>query len=125
MPHHTNKSEFLSKLVLIAYSDLNGTRRNYPTAAQKNLLLNGAAAARRMMRAAVWKMDRVVFFRRPEGEPFTSIMNYHFGLAANRRNPMLADNVVDKPLSRAAMGQKDRRSMLNKVRMGMLSISFH
>lgn len=125
MPHHTNKVKVLSPLLAIAYSDLNGTRANYPTTAQKNLLLNGAAAARRIMRSAVTEMDRVVYLRRPEGQPFTSIMNYHFGLAANRLNPMLKSNVVDKSISLKAIVQKDRRTILNKARMGMLSVSFH
>lgn len=125
MPHHTNKVKVLSPLLTIAYSDLGGTRTNYPTTAQKDLLLEGAAAARRIMRKASRELDRVVFFRRPEGEPFTSIVNYHFGLAANRANGMLDSNVVDKPLGLKAISQKDRRSILNKARMGMLSVSFH
>jgi hypothetical protein len=125
MPHYTNKVKILSPLLAIAYSDNKGTRTNYPTKAQTDLLLNGAAAARRIMRTAVAEMDRVVYLRRPEGEPFTSIMNYHFGLAANRLNPMLKSNVVDKSFGLKAVAQKDRRWILNKVRMGMLSISFH
>lgn len=122
---HTNKMEVLSPGLMISYSDNNGARIGYPTVAQKNLLINGAAAARRIMRTAVAEMDRVVFFRRPEGQAFTNIMNYHFGLAANRANPTLVDNIVDKPFSLRAIAHKDRRSILNQIRMGMLSISFH
>ena len=125
MPHYTNKVKVLSPLLAIAYSDNNGARLNYPTKAQTDLLLNGAAAARRIMRTAVNELDRVVYLRRPEGEPFTSIMNFHFGLAASRANPMLKSNVVDKPLSLKAIAEKDRRWVLNKIRMGMLSVSFH
>ncbi len=122
---YTNKIAVLSPGLAISYSDNNGARVGYPTQAQKTLLLNGAAQARAIMRAAVLEMDRVVILRRPEGQTFTNIMNYHFGLAANRANPTLKSNVVDKPFSAKALLQKDRRWVLNQVRMGMLSISFH
>ena len=35
----------------------------------RNMLLNGAEKARSIMRDAVLEMDRVVFLRRPEGQP--------------------------------------------------------
>jgi hypothetical protein len=65
-----------------------------------------------------------VFFRRPEGEPFTSIVNYHFGLDA-ARGGTLDNNVIDAPMSLTSLRNNDRRTVLNKIRMGMLSVSFH
>lgn len=124
MAKHTNRVKVLSPGLTISWSDLGGTRLNYPTAGQKELLLNAASKAREIMRTAVRDMDRVVFFRRPEGQPFTSIMNYHFGLSAARAAG-LASNVVDKKFAFSDIGSNDRRSILNKIRMGMLSISFH
>src|SRR3954470_20228586 len=76
------------------------------------------------MRAAVAKFDKVVFFRRPEGEPFTSIVNYHFALDA-ARSGSLGNNVVDAPMSLKSMSENNRRTVLNKIRMGMLSVSCH
>jgi hypothetical protein len=125
MVHHTNRIRVLSPLLTIAYSDQNKTRHDYPPTAVRNMLLNGAEKARSIMRDAVLEMDRVVFLRRPEGQPFTSIMNYHMGLAANRVNPMLKSNTVDKPFEFKDLNKKDRRWVLNKVRMGMLSVSAH
>lgn len=124
MAKHTNRVKVLSPCLTISWSDLDGTRTNYPTQGQKTLLLNAAASAREIMRTAVRDMDRVVFFRRPEGQPFTSIMNYHFGLSAARA-ATLAGNKVDKKFEFKDVGTNDRRSILNKIRMGMLSISFH
>lgn len=124
MAKHTNRIKVLSPLLTIAYSDLGGTRLNYPSAAQKEFLVNAAAEAREIMRLAVREMDRVVFFRRPEGEPFKSVMNYHFGLSAARAVG-LTSNVADKSFAFKDVGANDRRAVLNQIRMGMLSISFH
>ena len=119
----TDTVKVLSPGLAIAYRE----RPNviYPTDAQRELLLNAASAAREIMRTAVRELDRVVFFRRSEGQVFTNIMNYHFGLAANRANGTLVGNVVDKSISARDLGKKDRRWALNKVREGLLSISFH
>lgn len=124
MAKHTNRVKVLGPLLMISYSDLDGARVAYPSVQQESFLLNAAERAREIMRGAVAEMDRVVFFRRPEGEPFTSIMNYHFGLAPLRAVG-LQSNVVDKSFSLGDVGATDRRTVLNKIRMGMLSISFH
>jgi hypothetical protein len=88
-------------------------------------LLGAAEAARTIMRKAVREMDRVVFFRRSEGQDFTNIMNFHFGLAAGRPPGLPTSNVVDKPFSDRDIAATDRRWALNKIRERMLSISFH
>jgi hypothetical protein len=100
-------------------------RPDYPTQGQVSAVIAGVEAARTILREAVAQMDQVVFFRRPEGKHFSNIMNYHFGLAADRRNGNLIDNVVDKPFGFSDIGKKDRRWALNLIREGMLSLSFH
>lgn len=87
----------------------------------------GAQKAREIMRTAVYQMDRVVIFRRPEEINFTEIVNFHFGLSAGRPpgNKPLADNKVNKPFSLSDIRKRDRRWVLDEVRKGMLSISFH
>ena len=118
----TDTKELLSPGLMIGYKH----RPGYPSAGQKELLLAAASATRTIMLKAVREMDRVVFFRRPEGQAFTNIMNYHFGLAAAGRAAGLPNtNVVDKPFGMRDIGATDRRWALNKVREGMLSISFH
>ena len=117
----TDTKELLSPGLMISYK----RRPGYPSTAQKELLLSAASASRRIMLKAVREMDRVVFFRRPEGQAFTNIMNYHFGLAAGRSPGMPSTNVVDKPFGLRDLGATDRRWALNKIREGMLSISFH
>lgn len=119
---HTDKIRVLSPGVVVAYSSARGD--NYPPQNVRDDIVNAAAVARKIMRAAVAKFDKVVFFRRPEGEPFTSIVNYHFGLDA-ARGGSLDSNVVDAPLSLKSMRENNRRTVLNKIRMGMLSVSFH
>ena len=119
---HTNKVRVLSPCVMIAYSSARGD--DYPPKDVRDDILNAAAKARKIMREAVAKFDKVVFFRRPEGEPFKSIVNYHFGLDA-ARGGTLDNNVVDDPLAQRSLRENNRRSVLNKIRMGMLSISFH
>jgi hypothetical protein len=119
---HTDKIRVLSPGVVIAYSSARGA--DYPPQAVRDDILNAAEQARTIMRAAVRKLDKVVFFRRPEGEPFTSIVNYHFGLDAARGHT-LDNNMVDAPASLRSLRNNDRRTVLNKIRMGMLSVSFH
>jgi len=119
---HTNKTRLLSPAVMIAYASTSGA--DYPSTAVRGHILNSAARARTIMRSAVAKFDKVVFFRRAEGEPFTSIVNYHFGLDA-ARSDVLDSNVVDAPMTLRSLGQNNRRTVLNKIRMGMLSVSFH
>jgi hypothetical protein len=124
MAKHTNKIELLGPLCWIGYSDLGGTRLNYPSKAQKRAIVAAAQKAREIMRAARWEMDRVVFFRQKEEGYFTKTMNYHFGLDPGRSGAP-TDNAVDKPFDLRTFNVKDRRTYLNKIRMGMLSISFH
>lgn len=100
-------------------------RPGYPSDAEVSAVVAAASAARTIMRKALLEMDRVVFFRRPDGADFTNIMNYHFGLATSRNNGTLVGNIVDKPLSLRDVGKKDRRWALNRIREGMLSLSFH
>ncbi|KPF49546.1 hypothetical protein IP87_18165 [beta proteobacterium AAP121] len=119
----TDTIKILSPGLMIGYRERPGEK--YPTTAQRELLLNAASSAREIMRTAVREMDRVVFFRRPEGQAFTNIMNYHFGLATGRSPGLPATNVVDKSFSLGDLGKTDRRWALNKIRQGMLSISFH
>jgi hypothetical protein len=119
----TDTIKILSPGLMIGYRERPGEK--YPTTAQRELLLNAASSAREIMRTAVRELDRVVFFRRPEGQAFTNIMNYHFGLARGRSPGLPATNVVDKPFSLGDLGKTDRRWALNKIREGMLSISFH
>jgi hypothetical protein len=123
MPHHTNKKKMLSPLCWIGYADL-PSRPNYPTDAQKTLILAAAKRAREIMLSARSEMDRVVFFRRKESAYFSDIMDYHFGLDTTRGGAP-ADNVKDKKFNLRTFYGKDRRTYLNKIRMGMLSISFH
>lgn len=120
----TNRKEILSPGLMIAYRD-RGAGNVYPTQPVRDRLLGAAEAARTIMRKAVREMDRVVFFRRNEGQAFTNVMNFHFGLAAGRSPGVPASNVVDKSFSARDIGATDRRWALNKIREGMLSISFH
>ena len=117
----TDTIKVLSPGLAISYR----ARPGYPTDGQLEAVLAAASSARTIMRKAVREMDRVVFFRRPEGKDFSNIMNCHFGLADDRNNGTLVSNIVDKSLSARDIGKKDRRWALNKVREGMLSISFH
>lgn len=120
----TNVKEVLNPGLMIAYRKRpEGTV--YPSRAVKDRLIGSAAAARRIMRKALLEMDKVVFFRRKEGLAFTNTMNYHFGLAEGRSPGLPSSNVVDKSFSLRDLGQTDRRWALNKVREGMLSLSFH
>jgi len=119
----TDTVKILHPGLRIAYRERPNVK--YPTVPQTELLLNAASSAREIMRTAVREMDRVVFFRRPEGQAFTNIMNYHFGLAAGPKNGTLVGNVVDKAISARDIFKKDRRWALNKIREGLLSISFH
>jgi hypothetical protein len=120
----TNKVSLLSPGVTIGYRD-RGPGVLYPDADQRSAIIAGASAARRIMRKAVSEMDRVVFARRNEGQAFTNIMNYHFGLAGNRANIVPKTNVVDKSFAIRDLAACDRRWALNKIREGMLSLSFH
>jgi hypothetical protein len=117
----TDTKSILSPGLMIAYKN----RPGYPSQPQKELLLAAASATRTIMLKAVRELDRVVFLRRPEGQVFTNIMNYHFGLAAGRAAGLPSSNVVDKPFGMKDIGATDRRWALNKIREGMLSLSFH
>jgi len=100
MPH-TNKKELLSPRLLIKYAS-----DNKPTAAVKKKLIEAAGKAASIMRSAVWKMDRVVIFSRPESY-LTNIVDEHFRMGGNTET------------------KKERARHLNKVRAGMLKLSFH
>ncbi len=97
----------------------------YPPRDVRERIVGAASAARTIMRKTVREIDEVVLFRRKEGQAFTNIMNYHFGLAANRPPGLPDSNVVDKSFEFRDLGKTDRRWALNKIREGMLSISFH
>ena len=132
----TNRKELISPGLMIGYRSReidtpgpNGTIKKlevkYPSENARSKLLGAAAAARTIMRKTVWEIDQVVMFRRKEGQAFTNIMNYHFGLAAGRPGGLPSSNVVDKSFAMKDLGSTDRRWALNKIRQGMLSISFH
>ena len=97
--HHLNKKEVISPRLIIKYHD-----KNPPNKATKAALATAVQTSAKIMRAAVWKMDKVVFFRRDE-DYLKAIVNTHFRLST----------VTDK----------QRGYYLNKVRMCMLSTSFH
>lgn len=99
MPH-TNKKELLSARLLIKYAS-----DNTPTKAEKKKLVEAAEEAAAIMRAAVWKMDRVVIFKRPESY-LAAIVDEHFRMGG------------------AGETSTERARHLNKVRAGMLTLSF-
>ena len=99
--HHLNKKEYIGSGVLVKYH-----KDRPPNAATKKALIAATQLSARIMRAAVWKMDRVVFFRRDESY-LTAIVNKHFRLGQPGETT------------------GERRRYLNKVRQVMLSTSFH
>jgi hypothetical protein len=101
MTKHLDKKEFLNPGLLIKYS-----KNNAPDKATKRKLAEATALSRSIMRAAVWKMDRVVLFHRPESY-LTAVVDTHFRLGGANETP------------------KERLRRLNKIRAGMLSLSFH
>lgn len=120
----TNVKEILNPGLMIAYR-ARQAGAVYPPEAVRERLIGAAAAARTIMRNALLEMDKVVFFRRKEGQAFSNTMNFHFGLANGRSPGLPSSNVVDKSFSLRDIGNTDRRWALNKIREGMLSISFH
>ena len=98
MPH-TNKKELLSARLLIKYAS-----DNVPTKAEKKILIEAASEAASIMRSAVWKMDRLVLFNRPESY-LSPIVDEHFRMGGSET-------------------KKERTRHLAKVRSGMLTLSF-
>jgi hypothetical protein len=117
--------EWLSASVLIGYKDY-GIGSNYPTGAQKAAVLAGANLAKKIISKANDEFAAVVMLRRKESPLFQQVCAAHFGLiAGDTSGGYLTDNVVDKPFSLRALGQRDRRWVLEKIRENILSVSFH
>jgi hypothetical protein len=98
---HLNKKELVHPCLLIKYSD-----QNKPDKATKKKLVEAVKLSAEIMRATVWKMDRVVFFQRPETY-LTDIVTEHFHLGQPGETKF------------------QRLRYLNKIRACMLSTSFH
>jgi hypothetical protein len=121
---HTDKNEFLSAGVLIAYRERPG--EVYPTQQMKNALQDAAVQARNIVRVANDIFAKVVLLRRPESQLFQDTLAKHFDLVAgDLAGGLLVDNIVDKPFSPKAVFAHDRRWILEKIRQKLLSLSFH
>jgi hypothetical protein len=122
---YTDKMEFLKPSVLIGFK-ARPAPAVYPTLAMKQAVGNAAIQAMNIIRIANDELARVVLARRPESPLFIAIMAAHFNLVpGNVGDIPLVDNVPNKPFSLGAVFQHDRRWFLEKIRRGMLSISFH
>ncbi len=134
---YTDTMEFLSPGVLIAYKKrvappaAHGAPPPppppaYPPANVKTAVQNAAVQARNIVRIANDKLASVIFMRKPEAALMTATLERHFNLSSTGGlGGYLTDNQVDKPFSLSALTQKDRRWYINKVREGILSLSFH
>jgi len=122
---YTDRMEFLSTSVLIGYKDY-GPGSNYPTAPMKAAALEAANTAARIIRKANDAFAGITFLRRKESALMTAVLDKHFGLiAGDTSGSYLTDNVVDKKFSVKAVGNHDRRWVVEKIREKMLSLSFH
>jgi hypothetical protein len=122
---YTDRMEFLSPGVLIGYKEP-AAGVTYPSDAMKGSIVAAANRARRIMRKANDEFASVIFLRKKESPLFQQVMDTHFGLiAGDTSGGYLTDNVVNKKISAKALSEKDRRWVLEKIRRGMLSLSFH
>jgi len=124
---YTDTNEFLSKSVVISFKSRPGPLA-YPTLAMKQAVRAAAIQAMNIMWTANDELAKVVIARRPESALFTNVVDTHFNLVAGDLaggSVALVDNIVNKPFALGAVFQHDRRWVLEKIRRGMLSVSFH
>jgi hypothetical protein len=123
---YTDTNEFLSPGVLIAYH-ARPAGVVYPPAADKIAVNAAAIQARNIVRIANDELAKVVILRRDESAAFTATMERHFNLRSDATlgGGYLVENVVNKPFKVGAIFRHDRRWALEKIRQGMLSLSFH
>ncbi|MGB6691637.1 MAG: hypothetical protein WBE76_27685 [Terracidiphilus sp.] len=123
---HTDTMEFLSPGVLISYRRRAAGAPAYPPANVKTALQAAAVQARNIVRIANDELAGVIFLRRQETALMTATLERHFNLSSTGGlGALLTDNVINKPFSLGALTQHDRRWYINKIREGILSLSFH
>lgn len=120
---YTDTNEFLSPGVLVAYKKRDG----YPAKNAKDAVNAAAKQARNIVRIANDELAKVVLQRKKEPAWFTATMERHFNLKANGdlAGGLLKNNEIDKAFSPKDLFTHDRRWALNRIREGMLSLSFH
>jgi hypothetical protein len=123
---YTDTNAFLSPGVLIAYH-ARPAPAIYPPLAEKAAINAAAIQARNIVRIANDEMAKVVILRRPESALFTSIMERHFNLSSTGGlgGGLLTDNTINKPFRLGDVFKHDRRWVLEQIRQGILSLSFH
>lgn len=123
---YTDTNEFFSPGVLVAYH-ARPAGVVYPSLADKAAVNAAAVQARNIIRIANDEMAKVVILRRDESPVFTATMARHFNLLSDGTlaGGTLVENVVNKPFKLGAIFRHDRRWALEKIRQGMLSLSFH
>lgn len=117
--------EVLSPGTVIAYKR-RGSGSNYPSDATRASIVAAANKARRIMRKANNELAAVALLRQKESALFQRVLDVHFRLiAGDTAGGMLTDNIVNKAFSPREVMKRDRRWVIEKIRQGMLSISFH
>lgn len=121
---HTDKMEFLSAGVAIAYKARPGG--GYPTHEMKLKVNSAAIQARNIVRIANDELAKVVLLRRKESQLMIDTVAKHYLLIANDlAGGFLQNNIIDKPFKLGAVFDHDRRWVLNKIREMLLTLSTH
>lgn len=121
----TDHMEVLSPQLLIGYKKY-PSAMNYPSDTMKSSAAAATRLAARIMRKVNDEFAGILMLRRKESALMQQVLDKHFGLVAgDTSGGFLKDNVVNKKFSLRAIGEKDRRWVLEKIRQNMLSLSFH
>ncbi|MBS0341172.1 MAG: hypothetical protein JSS56_11640 [Proteobacteria bacterium] len=122
---YTDTMEVISPQLLIGYKK-QPTGTSYPSDTMKSAAAEATRVAARIMRHANDEFAGILMLRRKESALMQQVLDKHFGLiAGDTSGGFLKDNIVDKKFSLRAIGDKDRRWVLEKIRQNMLSLSFH
>lgn len=118
---YTDRMEALSGSLLIGFKD-----KHRPSSANRAMLVAGANRARQIIRKANDTFAGVCFLRKKESRLMQDILAKHFKLIeGDDDNGSLDSNVVNKKFCLKKIFKRDRRSVIEKIRRSMLSISFH
>jgi hypothetical protein len=118
---YTDRMEALSGSLLVGYKE--GRR---PSSPNRAMLVAGANRARQIIRKANDQFAGICFLRKNESQLMQDILATHFKLiAGDDGGGVLDSNVVNQKFRLKKIFQTDRRTVVEKIRRSMLSISFH
>lgn len=118
---YTDRMEALSTSLLVGYRE--GRR---PSDNNRAALVAGAKRAQEIIRKANDHFAGISFLRKKESQLLQDVLAVHFKLiAGDDGGGLLKSNVVNRKFNLKSMLETDRRSVIDKIRRAMLSISFH